>query len=226
MKEQIRELVLSFGADLCGFASTDRFHNAPLGFNPVDIYPDCKSVISFAVALPQGLTKVDSRLIYGYYNEKSCFEVDMIAFKSAKMIEEKFSCIAVPIPCDGPYEYWDEENKEGRGLLSMRNAAIQAGLGSLGKNTLFMCKRYGNMVTLGAILTNMVLISDKIAESICISSCNKCIEACPVTAIHNGSVNQMPCRENTFGKTKRGFDTVDCNKCRIVCPANSAAQSS
>ncbi len=31
MKEQIRELILSFGADVCGFANIDRFDNAPSG---------------------------------------------------------------------------------------------------------------------------------------------------------------------------------------------------
>lgn len=37
MKEQIREIVLSYGADLCGFADIDRFSNAPDGFHPANI---------------------------------------------------------------------------------------------------------------------------------------------------------------------------------------------
>jgi len=102
----------------------------------------------------------------------------------------------------------------------MKHAAVYAGLGSLGKSTLFLNERYGNMVTLGAVLTSLELPSDAIAESVCIENCNKCIEACPVSAIDNGKVNQKLCRENAYGKTKRGFDTVDCNKCRTVCPAN------
>ena len=220
MKEHIREVVLSYGADLCGFANIDRFDNAPEGFKPTDIYPDCKTVISFAVALPQGLAKVNPRLIYGYYNYMSCPEVDTIAFKSAKKIEKNFSCVAVPIPCDTPYEYWDSEKMEGRGLLSMKHAAVQAGLGSLGKNSLFINGRYGNMMTLGAIITDLELPSDSLSESICIDNCQKCIEACPVKAIENGFVNQKLCRKHTYGKTERGFDTVDCNKCRTVCPMN------
>ena len=221
MKEQIRELLFSYGADLCGFASIDRFANAPLGFNPADIYLDCKTVIVFAFALPKGLAHVDPRLIYGHFNYLYCSEMDIIAYKAAKKIEEVYNCAAIPIPCDGPYEYWDEENREGRGLLSLRHAAVQAGLGSLGKNTLFLSKRYGNMVNLSAILTNLELPPDTISEEICIPSCNKCLEACPVKAIDNGKVNQKLCRENTYGKTKRGFNTVDCNKCRTACPLNA-----
>jgi epoxyqueuosine reductase QueG len=220
MKEEIRSIVLSYGADLCGFAGIDRFDNAPSGFKPTDIYPDCKSVISFAIALPKGLAKVNPRLVYGHYNYVSCSEIDIIAFKSAKKLEKSFGCIAVPIPCDSPYEYWDSENMEGHGLLSMKHIAVQAGLGSLGKSSLFINKHYGNMVTLGAVLTNLVFPSDVISENICIVSCHKCIEACPVGAIYNGTVNQKLCRENTYGKTERGFDTVDFNKCRTVCPAN------
>ena len=34
----------------------------------------------------------------------------------------------------------------------------------------------------------------------------------------DGSVDQKRCRINTYGKTARGFDTVDCNNCRTVCP--------
>ena len=29
MKEEIREIILSYGADLCGFANIDRFQDAP-----------------------------------------------------------------------------------------------------------------------------------------------------------------------------------------------------
>ncbi|MDF2520381.1 MAG: iron-sulfur cluster-binding protein, partial [Clostridia bacterium] len=68
MKNQIKELVLNLGADVCGIANIDRFSEAPAGFNPRDIFPYCKSVIVFGIALPKGLTMVESKLIYGYFN--------------------------------------------------------------------------------------------------------------------------------------------------------------
>jgi len=221
VKEKIREIVLSCGADLCGFANIDRFKDTPNGFSPTDILPECKTVISFAFAIPFGLTKVPSRLIYGHYNNISCPEVDMITLKSAKKIEELFTCTAIPIPCDNPYEYWDAEKKVGKGLLSMKHVAVQAGLGTLGKSTLLLTKRFGNMVTLGAILTDLDLPSDELSVDICIKDCRKCLDVCPVSAISDNTVNQRACRENTYGKTARGFDTVDCNLCRVVCPANN-----
>jgi epoxyqueuosine reductase QueG len=218
MKEQIRELIKSLGADVCGFAHIERLDNAPKGFHPTDIFMDCKSVISFGIALPKGLAKVSPRLIYGYYNTFCRPETDRIAFRTAKRLEEDYHCIAVPMPCDSPYEYWDSENMEGRGLLSMKHIAVAAGLGTIGKNALLLNKRYGNMLTLGAILTDLELTSDPLSESICMEKCRKCIAGCPVDAIENGIVNQKLCRTHTYGKTKRGFDTVDCNRCRTVCP--------
>jgi epoxyqueuosine reductase QueG len=218
MKEQIRELIMSLGADVCGFAHIGRFNNAPHGFHPADIFPACKTVISFGISLPKGLAKVSPRLIYGYYNNFCCQEVDRIAFKAAKMLEKDYHCITVPLPCDSPYEYWDGEKMEGRGLLSMKHTAVAAGLGEIGKNALLLNNQYGNMLTIGAILADLELTSDPLAENICMEKCRKCIIVCPAGAIESGIVNQKLCRPYTYGKTKRGFDTVDCNLCRTVCP--------
>lgn len=46
MKEIIRQMALSAGADICGFANIDRFKDAPKGYSPTDIYQDCKSVLA------------------------------------------------------------------------------------------------------------------------------------------------------------------------------------
>jgi epoxyqueuosine reductase QueG len=217
-KEQIRELMLSLGADVCGFANIDRLESASLGFKPTDIFADCQSVISFGMALPKGLFQINPRLVYGYYNSFCCLEIDMIAFKAAKQIETVFNCVAVPIPCDSPYEYWDSEKLEGRGLLSMKHTAVAAGLGTIGKSTLLLNKHYGNRLTIGVVLTNLDLLSDPISQSICMDNCHECEDNCPVGAIENGVVNQKLCRNHTYGKTKRGFDTTDCNTCRAICP--------
>jgi len=217
-KEQIRKLMLSLGADVCGFANIDRFTSAPSGFQPMDIFPDCQSVISFGMALPKGLAQVNPRLVYGYYNTLYCSEIDRITVQVAKKIEAYFNCVTVPLPCDTPYEYWDSEKMEGRGLLSMKHTAVAAGLGTIGKSTLLLNKHYGNMLALGVILTDLDLLSDPVSQSICIDDCHECEDNCPVAAIENGVVNQKLCRTHTYRKTKRGFDTTDCNTCRTICP--------
>ena len=100
----------------------------------------------------------------------------------------------------------------------MKHAAVQAGFGALGKNSLLLNSRYGNLLTVGAILTDMKIESDPLAESICIKGCDLCIRNCPVQALDGIGANQKSCRPNAYGKTERGFGTVECNKCRTVCP--------
>lgn len=144
--------------------------------------------------------------------------VDDIAIEAAKWIEEECHGLCIPMPCDGPHEYWEKETLTGKGLISMKHTAVNCGLGEMGKNTLLISPEYGNRLILGTILTNIKLQSDPIVEGVCIPGCRNCIEACPAQAIQGQSVNQKRCRENTYGKTSRGFGTVDCNKCRSICP--------
>lgn len=218
IKEDIREKVLGLGADVCGFGGIERFAEAPENFRPTDLYADCKSVIAVGVALPKGLLRVDSRLLYGHFNADVIHKLDEIVFGVAKTIEKECGGICVPIPSDAPYEYWEEETMTGKGLLSMKHVAVACGIGQIGKSSLLLNPEYGNRLSLGAILTNVVFESDPFCKNICIPNCTKCINTCPASAIQDQSVIQKACRLNTYGNTARGFDTVDCNKCRSACP--------
>ena len=218
MKEEIREKVLGFGADICGFAGIERFAGAPEGFHPCDIFPECKSIIAFGVALPKGLYMVDSRLIYSHFNAFACPRVDHIAYRTADLLEKTYRGTGVPIPCDGPYDYWDEEKMEGRGLLSMKHIAFFSGIGTFGKNTLLINREYGNRLIIGCVLTDLRIESDELAAEVCLEHCELCVRNCPVGAIGEGGVEQKRCRIESYGKTKRGFETVECNRCRTVCP--------
>lgn len=221
MKDSIKSTILGLGADVCGIAGIDRFSEAPEGFCPTDIYKECESVIVFGVALPKGLFEIEHRLIYCHFNYGCCPEVDMIAFKGAKLLEASYHSTAVPLPSDGPYEYWDTDKMEGRGLISMKHAAVAAGLGTLGKSTLLLNRDFGNRLTLGAILTDIPLESDPYAGSICIEGCSICLDNCPVHALNGVSAVQKNCRTNTYGTNSRGFDTVECNRCRRLCPMHN-----
>ena len=222
IKEAIKQVAYDLGADICGIAAIDRFQDAPKGFSPTDIYKDCRSVLSFGVALPKGLLQINPRLVYSHFNGNViCRKVDQIAFDIAQIIEREFKGIAVPVPCDAPNEYWDEETQTAIGLISMKHTAVACGLGQLGKNTLLLTPQYGNRLTLGAVLLNLELESDDLCKSICIPNCHKCIDACPAHAINEGNVNQGLCRKNTYGMTERGFGTCDCNQCRSKCPLSN-----
>lgn len=97
---------------------------------------------------------------------------------------------AVPIPASDPSNYWEAENKYARAILSMRHAGYLAGLGLLGKNTLLINEKYGNMIQIGAVLVDIELENDPIATyNICSTECSLCIDSCPQKALDCETVN-------------------------------------
>ena len=216
MENVIKEFVLNSGADLCGIAGVERFE-APKGFGPCDVYEGCRSVVVFAKRLPKGIAYVSPRLIYNHATEVNLRELDRIALETALKIED-MGGVAVPMPSDGPYDYWDKQTLTGKGLISMRHAAVAAGLGSLGKNTLLINKKYGNMLNIGAVLTDLELKSDELSEDLCIPGCRRCLDECPAGALDGRSADQLKCRPHTYSTNERGFGVVNCNRCRLVCP--------
>lgn len=217
MKDTIKRIIADLGADLCGIANIDRFENAPSGFHPRDLYSDCQSVIVFVKRMPTGLSYVSPRILYNKATDINLYEVDRIGYLACLEIEN-IGGVAVPLPSDSPYEYWDSDRLEGRGLLSMRHAAQLAGIGSMGKNSLIINERFGNMINIGAILTNLDLESDPLAPELCLANCRRCLDSCPQQALSGLTVNQKECRVHTYTQNDRGFSVCNCNQCRLVCP--------
>ena len=64
--KEIKKLCRSFGADLVGVASVERFVKAPKGYHPTDVMPTAKSVISLGMVLPKRYSRTGYTNIYGY----------------------------------------------------------------------------------------------------------------------------------------------------------------
>ena len=67
-------------------------------------------------------------------------------------------------------------------------------------------------------MIDMDLVSDELSEEMCVPECRKCLDACPRQALGEGPVRQKFCRPHTYGTNARGFEVVNCNTCRTVCP--------
>lgn len=218
---EIKSTALELGADICGIAPVDRFSCAPKGFHPTDIYSDCQSVLVFAKQLPAESLFASSCIPYTYINRVITEEVDGLTLSLSRKLENS-SVRNVPVPSDDPSEHWEPDRSHARGILSLRHAGYMAGLGVLGKNTLLINDRFGNMIQLGALLLNKKLQGDPIAVyEACKEDCQLCIQSCPQSALDGTTVNQEACRPRSNFRNERGFLLKKCWKCRSVCPNHS-----
>lgn len=214
----VKAIAKDLGARECGIASVDRFEGAPSGFRPRDCYPACRSVVVFLKEMPEEIILQDHPIPYTHAAYQIYAELDRVGMALARAVEAQ-GAHAVPVPTDTPYLHWEEERQHGMGILSLRHAAVRAGLGVLGRNTLVINERYGNLGYFGAVLTNAELEADAMsAEAACPSGCRVCLDSCPVGALDGTTVNQALCRKHSFFKTPRGFDLYACNLCRRRCP--------
>ena len=214
----VKDLARELGADLCGIAPVSRFGQAPEGFHPTDLFPQTRSVLVVAKRQPHGPFLARSPIPYSVFNDVALAEVTRLTCALCVRLEDLGPLCAVPVPSE-PYEYWDAPNCEGRGLLSLKHAGRLAGLGVMGKNTLLTNREFGNRIYLGAVLLDVELPGDALADyNLCADACRLCIEACPVHAIDGVAVNQKLCRGNSQGRTAKNEPIYVCNKCRAVCP--------
>jgi len=218
IEQMVKELAWGLGADLCGIAPVERFRDAPAGFRPGDIFTQAKSVVALAKRFPEGPFHSRSPIPYTTTNDVILQEVGRIATLFCAEIEVKATVQAVPVLSE-PYEYWDAENREGRGLLSLKHAAWLAGLGVITANSLLTNDRYGNRLCLGAALLDVELEGDSMAEyRFDCKSCHLCVDNCPAGAIHDRTVVQKLCRSHSEDKTAKGYPLNVCNECRRICP--------
>jgi epoxyqueuosine reductase len=143
--------------------------------------------------------------------------MDKMAIHLSYQLEEK-NGLAIPINSIGPTE-WDARTNKRRGIISLKHAAELAGLGKIGKNTLLINEKYGNMIWLSAVLVSINLEPDSFADyEGCLSSCTICLDSCPIQALDGVSINQKACWDHAFGTHNGGEWRIKCFACRKVCP--------
>lgn len=213
--EEVRRLLISLGADLCGIASVDRFGAAPEGFHPQDVYLQCRSVISFACRVPGAALSCQTPMVYTRVRNSLSERMDAIAL-SACIELEKAGIKAVPVPSNE--SVWDAKTGRNRSIVSIKHAAQAAGLGTIGRHSLLITPQLGSMVWLGAVLTDGEWESDPLLESVC-TGCNRCVEACPVNALAGEQVDQGACWGHAFGDDPQLQRwVISCHACRDACP--------
>lgn len=187
--QQIKEFAYSKGMDLCGIASMDRFAGSPEGKQPFDILPGCKSAIVIGVRLLEGVVEAQFRNfedhnphaqgIYGTYGYTIApnFHLLFTIYAIAQYIERTTGQTATPVP-SGPF---------GNSIpLSVRHAAVAAGLGEFGWMSIVLTPEFGPRNRFGIILTQAELEPDPMYQGprLCgMEKCQVCAKVCPTHAI-------------------------------------------
>ena len=219
---EVKDIARSLGADLCGIAGVDRFSEAPKGFHPLDVFPGCKSVISFAVRFPVGTLACKTPVPYTRVRNSITPKLDAIALNLCIELEKR-GIIAVPIPTNE--SIWDEGTQRWRSVISQKHAAQAAGLGTIGRHSLLITPEFGSMVWLGCVLCDAQLKADALKERIC-TDCDKCVKVCPMGALENVDLNQNVCWNHAFGDDENLKSwVISCHKCRDICPYNLGTEN-
>lgn len=117
-------------------------------------------------------------------------------------------------------------------ILPLKLAAVRAGIGWQGKNSLLVTRKYGSFLALGGIVTNAVLAYSKGQELAAgCGKCQACIEACPMGALQEPyKLNYEHClsylleEEHLEDRTAAamGNQILECDICQNACPWNKA----
>ncbi|MCX5850110.1 MAG: hypothetical protein NTW65_11770 [Deltaproteobacteria bacterium] len=167
---------------------------APEGFRPGDMLPGAKTVLVFAKSLPCAVFQTPDDYRNLFYQRSAYVHyllMDKLANDISLMLQDA-GYQSLPIPSYSPLRFFEGEP---RGVISLKHVAVQAGLGSMGRNSLLIHPQHGNVMRLGALVTEMEwpqypAIND---ESPCPDGCRLCERACPVGAIKDGHIDKTAC---------------------------------
>jgi epoxyqueuosine reductase QueG len=111
----------------------------------------------------------------------------------ARRIEDHYQVKAAGVPVSYPLDM-SPEVMGFTGDVSLRHAAVAAGLGVFGRHNLVINPRFGTRIIFTAVLTELPLSSDPpVQEELC-TRCDLCVEVCPAHALdEEGKTDMFRC---------------------------------
>ncbi|MBN2416878.1 epoxyqueuosine reductase [bacterium] len=225
--------VLSLGASLAGIAPVDDLRQSPSyeiydrspyyeGYHGVAWPKGAQSVLVIALAHDPSEPQLDwwSDVIPGRTPGNRMLM--SISRKSASWLQKAHGIIARPLPY--PVE---------KGGIFLKDAAVLAGLGVIGRNNLLVTPRFGTRVRLRALfLDRETGPSAQLAWNPCAGCAAPCHAACPEKAFRGGFYDVMACHREmernrhrlseipgeSVGVDNRCMVTKFCRACELACP--------
>ncbi len=179
---EIKATAIANGAALVGVAAIESIPPCTPPLPVSKVMPEARSVVVFAIPMLRGSIESPSLFSAMISTHAAYREEELLGLRLGRLLEERGYRAAMVVPAS-PIEM----SRETRGLLgdiSLRHAAVGAGLGTISKSRLLLTRRWGPRVRLGAVVTNAPLEADRpIAERFC-DDCDLCVQSCPAQALN------------------------------------------
>lgn len=169
--DKIKEFLLNNGVYDVGFAKVS---DAPEGLPYV-----VSIVIALSNAVVDEITDKPTHTYFHHYRTVNAF-IDRMMLQTGMLLQNE-GYRYIPIGASQSINTGEQRTHMGR--YSHKKAAVLAGLGTVGKNSLFLHNVLGPRVRLGTLFTDCPLAeSAHSAVSLC-ENCELCVKACPAHAI-------------------------------------------
>ncbi len=195
MKDRINEFALSMGVDDVGVAAVADYHS-PRSPKLDTIFPDAKSIVVMAYKEPASCESLNMQVAMNGRLDLMEFSRSC-NYRMVRFLDREFDAKAMSVPVSYPLEM-SLETMGSIGDVSLRHAAIAAGLGQFGRHNLVIHPKFGTRVVFSAILSDLAMSSDdQYGEDLC-THCDDCVEQCPAGALNEeNKTDVMKCLRNS-----------------------------
>jgi epoxyqueuosine reductase len=221
--QAITTRAIALGASLVGAADVATLLASPSHrqFPFIRRVRDAGAVIVLALAHPAGQTEMD-----WWDNQRGRTPGNRRLIKINRRLTAWLAKKYAVEACELPY------NAGGSGVF-LKDAAVLAGLGVLGRNNLLVTPRYGPRVRLRALLLDRPLRYARAPKGFapCDGCEGPCMQACPQNAFEGGSYQRKRClqqlkqderhpivRPSPVVGMPTEFRIAYCRRCELACP--------
>jgi epoxyqueuosine reductase len=227
----LQSVIANINTDKIGIVNLDDNKDTNVYRTSVGLLPDAKSVIVLANELfpevVQYLTsgrKMGELVMRDLFTRNADIVNGHLDWESYKLVKDlhKLDYSGVPLTAgDAPFD-----TRYLEGMLSYKEAAVIAGMGVTGWNTMLLTPEFGARVRLSCVVTdaslkNTISSNDYVPCSDCKGAC---VKVCPVEALKQPGEDEI-CSIDKYLCNTYLVSSGGCSECLRVCPADRLYKS-